>query len=167
MKRFAVLTLQELEFSAGHFTIFSETEREDMHGHNYSVSADLEVEINENGMAFDYRIYKNKLKKLTEQLDRRFLLPAHSPYLIINDEGDFWMARFAAERIPFLKRDVHILPISNVTIEELSHWFLQKLTEDCQEIQQYHIHKIVVKVSNGPGQWGASEFEFREKGKVD
>ena len=28
---------EEMKFSAGHFTIFSATERENLHGHNFSV----------------------------------------------------------------------------------------------------------------------------------
>jgi 6-pyruvoyltetrahydropterin/6-carboxytetrahydropterin synthase len=146
------LHAQEYEFSAGHFTIFSATEREDMHGHNYSVSVAFEVTLHDNGMAFDYRIYKKKLKTLCDMLDRRFLLPNQSKFLTLEDAGDMWIAYFNQERIPFLKRDVVILPICNVTIEELSHWFLQHLVIDKHE----SIQNITVNVFNGPGQSGAS-----------
>ena len=39
----------ELNFSAGHFTIFSKTEREDLHGHNYYVNAVFHVLLDDNG----------------------------------------------------------------------------------------------------------------------
>jgi len=160
--RLALLTLQkeEHEFSAGHFTIFSETEREDLHGHNYSVSVDLHVSLRENGLAFDYRLYKQKLTVLCKQLDRRFLLPAHSPYLRLEEMDDMWFAHFANERIPFLKRDVIILPICNVTIEELSYWFLQQLILDPTELNALGIQKIMVKVFNGPGQSGGACYDY-------
>lgn len=146
----------ELSFSAGHFTIFSATSREDLHGHNYYVSAEFHVTLNDNGLAFDYRIYKKKLQLLCEQLDRRFLLPAHSQFLTLHDHGDMWFAHFSDEKIPFLKRDVVILPICNVTIEELSHWFLQQITQDVDELTQHHIQQITLKVFNGPGQSGGA-----------
>lgn len=159
--RLATLQLhrEALDFSAGHFTILSSTEREDLHGHNYSISAAFKVLLNENGMAFDYRLYKGKLRYLVSQLDRRFLLPSKSPYLRIEDTGDMWFAHFNGEKIPFLKRDILILPISNITIEELSNWFLQKLIQNPQELEQHQIRSITIQVYNGPGHSGAAYWE--------
>lgn len=158
MPRLATVELhaEEHSFSAGHFTIFSATEREDLHGHNYNVTVSMQVELNDNGMAFDYRVYKNKLKQLCQQLDRRFLLPSQSKYLKIEDTGDLWIGHFNQERIPFLKRDVVILPICNITIEELSHWFLEQLTQNSEELKRHHVQTITVKVLNGPSQSGAA-----------
>lgn len=158
MTRVAIVELHKelYDFSAGHFTIFSATEREDLHGHNYNVSVAMHVVIDDNGLAFDYRVYKKKLLALCEQLDRRFLLPSQSKYLRLEDTGDFWIAHFGHEKIPFLKRDVVILPVTNVTIEELSNWFLTELTRDQDEMTRHHIQEITVKVYNGPGQSGAT-----------
>jgi 6-pyruvoyltetrahydropterin/6-carboxytetrahydropterin synthase len=156
--RLTVVEIQKEEnnFSAGHFTIFSATDREDLHGHNYYVSLALTVMIDDNGLAFDYRIYKRKLQALCKLLDRKFLLPSQSKYLHLEDTGDMWVGHYGDEKIPFLKRDVVILPITNVTIEELSHWFLEQLTEDKQMIAQHGINDITIKVFNGPGQSGSA-----------
>lgn len=148
----------ELHFSAGHFTIFSATERENLHGHNYDVSAALHVLLTDNGMAFDYRFYKSKLLALCQQLDRRFLLPTQSNYLKIEETGDMYYAHFNQERIPFLKKDIFLLPVCNVTIEELSNWFLQQLLQNAVELQSHGIQSITVKVFNGPGQSGAASW---------
>lgn len=146
---------EENDFSAGHFTIFSATEREDMHGHNYYVSLAITVMIEDNGLAFDYRDYKRKLRSLCDKLDRRFLLPAHSSYLKLEDTGDMWIAHFHDERIPFLKRDVVILPITNVTIEDLSAWFLDQLLIEKEKLNNSSVKALTVKVYNGPGQSGS------------
>jgi 6-pyruvoyltetrahydropterin/6-carboxytetrahydropterin synthase len=146
----------ELNFSAGHFTIFSATEREDLHGHNYYVDTEFQVILNDNGLAFDYRVYKKKLLALCSQLDRRFLLPAQSKHLTLEETPDMWIAHYGQEKIPFLKRDVVILPVCNVTIEELSHWFLQQLTQDKATLKQHHIQKLSIRVFNGPGQSGGA-----------
>lgn len=151
----------EYSFSAGHFTIFSETEREDLHGHNYNVGVSIQVLIHANGMAFDYRVYKKKLKELCAQLDRRFLLPSQSRFLTLEDQGDMWFAHFHTERIPFLKRDVVILPLTNVTIEELSYWFLGQLTSDSAALKKDSIQAMTVEVYNGPAQSGASSIVIK------
>jgi 6-pyruvoyltetrahydropterin/6-carboxytetrahydropterin synthase len=143
---------EEHSFSAGHFTIFSATDREDLHGHNYTVHVAFGVVLNNNGMAFDYRLYKKKLQTLCDLLDRKFLLPEHSQYLSLEEKEDMWFAHFNHEAIPFLKRDVIILPITNITIEELSHWFLQQLMKDPADLKNNAIQTITVKVFNGPGQ---------------
>ena len=161
MGRLTVVEIQKEEnnFSAGHFTIFSATNREDLHGHNYYVSLALTVMIDDNGLAFDYRVYKRKLQALCKLLDRRFLLPGQSKYMRLEDTGDMWIGHYGDEKIPFLKRDVVVLPVTNVTIEELSHWFLQKLTENQTEIEQHAIYGITVKVYNSPGQSAAACWE--------
>ncbi|MHB1222200.1 MAG: 6-pyruvoyl trahydropterin synthase family protein [Gammaproteobacteria bacterium] len=150
---------EEFSFSAGHFTIFSETDREPLHGHNYYVSLSFNLQIGHTGLAFDYRIYKKKMQALCAQLNCYFLLPSLSPYLKLEDDGEYWIAHFNQKKLPFLKEDTVILPLSNITIEELSHWFLQKLLENEADFEQHGIHGMTVSVYNGPGQssgasWG-------------
>lgn len=149
---------EEFSFSAGHFTIFSATEREQMHGHNYYVSLELKKVITDNGLSFDYRHYKKKILALCDQLDRHFLLPTESKYLDVKDDGNYWIAQFNGKKLPFLKEDVITLPLSNITIEELSHWFLQKILEEKQDIEAHGIRGITVKVFNGPGQSGGASW---------
>lgn len=148
----------ELAFCAGHFTIFSATEREHLHGHNYNVSVAFELEVGSNGLSFDYRHYKRKLKSLCDEIDSYFLLPDHSPFLKIEDLGDYLTAEFNHKKIPFLKEDVKILPVTNITIEELANWFLQNITRDERELAQHGIHAITIKVFNGPGQSSGASF---------
>lgn len=145
------LTKEYLEFSAGHFTIFSANHREKMHGHNYNVYGEITAEINDNGMTFDYAIYKKKLLELCKKLNGFFLLPAHSPYFRIEEKGDYYYGHFHQEQIPFPKSDVLILPVKNVTIEELARWFVEQLISDSNDIKEHHIHNITIKVFSTPG----------------
>lgn len=162
MTRNAIIEIhkEEVCFSAGHFTIFSATQRENLHGHNYNVSAAIETQVGDNGLTFDYRVYRNKLQEISKTLDLRFLLPAHSKFLKIEDAGDMLFAHYNNERIPFLKRDVLVLPMTNVTLEELSNWFLNHLLEDKKQIAEHHIQSIIVKVYNGPGHSGAASWKL-------
>ena len=56
------------KFSAAHYTIFSATERERLHGHNYSVSARIVAPMGDNGFAADYTVYKQRIGALCEAL---------------------------------------------------------------------------------------------------
>lgn len=152
------LTKPYLEFSAGHFTIFSATRREKMHGHNFNVHATIAAAVHDNGMAFDYVIYKAKLLDLCKKLNGFFLLPAHSPHFKIEEQSDYYYGHFNQEKIPFPKTDVIILPIRNVTVEELSFWFLHQLTQDQAAIEEHAIHGITIKVYSSPGQCASANW---------
>jgi len=148
---------ENMKFSAGHYTIFSATHREKLHGHNFNVYAAITAAVNENGMTFDYDIYKDKLHRLCKSLSETFLVAGESPYQTIITEGDQLFVHFNNEKIPFLKKDVTLLPVTNITVEELSRWFIQQLIVD-SEIETYKIRKIVIKVFSAPGQAGCAEW---------
>ena len=93
----------ELSFAAGHFTIFSKTERETLHGHNYSLQARLTAGFNQPGITFDYRIFRKKLINLCKQLQYRTLLPTKSPYLLIESDKTYHYAEFNHEKMIFLQ----------------------------------------------------------------
>lgn len=139
-------------FSAGHFTIFSKNKRECLHGHNYSLAASVTAAIREPGMIFDYTIFKDKLKAICTKLDRHFLLAESSPYLKIEEEGEYFYAIFNEEKIPFLKKDVILLPVANTTLEELARWFLHQIITDKKFICGHEISMITIKVFNGSEQ---------------
>ena len=141
-----------LHFSAAHFTVFSATERENLHGHNFQVEASLRGRIGDDGLCFDYNVVKAKLKTLCDALDEVVLLPGRCPHLDIRVAGDYTVAEFNDERLPFLHRDVTVLPLRNITVEELAHWLIRELTAD-GEIAALPVSDIELRVSSGAGQW--------------
>lgn len=151
-----------MKFNAGHFTIFSATEREKLHGHQFNVQASIKAEVNESGITFDYGIYKKKLINLCKSLTEIFLIPGNSPHLKIIEEGAYLYLHFHKEKIPFLKKDVLILPIRNITVEELSEWFLNHLIKDQEEINSYGIQEITIKVLSGPGQSASATWSLEK-----
>ena len=148
---------EAMHFSAAHFTLFSQSERENLHGHNFQVEATLDGEVGDDGLCFDYNVIKTKLKALCDDLDERVLLPDRSPHLALTREGDYVLALFAGERIPFLPRDVKTLPVRNVTVEELAQWFVDTITRD-EEILALPIARMTLRVSSGPGQWASAHW---------
>ena len=148
---------QALNFSAAHFTIFSATEREDLHGHNWQVECELTSTIVANGLIFDYSIIKQVVKELCDELDEKMLLPETSPYLTIVREDDYLFAEYSDERIPFLYRDVVTLPIANASVEELSHYFLDRILNH-PDIVKEDIRDMTIKISSSPGQNGSASW---------
>lgn len=141
------------KFSAAHFTIFSASERERLHGHNYSVSARIVAPMGPNGFSADYNVYKRRLAALCQPLDEYMLLAAESPHQeIVETNGEFHVT-FAGKTLRFPTDETLVLPLVNVTVEELAHYLLAQLMavsegEDLVEVE--------LGVSSGAGQMGSA-----------
>lgn len=152
------LQKESMKFSAGHTTIFSATEREPLHGHMYGVYLALSTWVEENGMTFDYRYYKERIHKLCRQLNQTFLMPQFSPFLEYAEDAEYYYFTFNGKKIPFLKEDVTLMPLTNITVEELSRWFVSELIKEHEELDKHRIDKVVVKVFSAPGQSASHEW---------
>jgi 6-pyruvoyltetrahydropterin/6-carboxytetrahydropterin synthase len=146
---------QSHKFSAAHYTIFSATERERLHGHNYSVSARIVAAMGDNGFAADYNVYKTRLANICEALDEYMLLAGDSPYQQIEEAGACYRVSFAEEQMLFLQSDTQVLPIRNATVEEFSYYLLQRLLELSAGDQ---LQEIELCVASGPGQKGCASW---------
>mgnify|MGYP003386648115 CR=1 FL=1 len=146
------LAKENFKFSSGHFTIFSATERENIHGHNFTVALAFDAAVEDNGMIFDYATAKRHIEAMCRSLNEHFLLPAHSKHLKIEEEADYTYVHFGSEKIPFLKRDIKILPVENVTVEELSAYFLQAFVDEFVKTRKHPISYVEIKIFSGPGQ---------------
>lgn len=151
---------EDIHFAAAHFTVFSATKRENLHGHNFFVTATLSGPIGDDGLCFDYNIVKSKLRELCASLDETVLLPTESPYVDIEQDDDYVTAVFGGERLPFLRRDVKLLAVRNITVEELAHWFIAQLTTTA-DFAELAVDALELRVSSGPGQWAVSTWRPR------
>ena len=151
MNRLATLHInkQAHKFSAAHFTIFSATERERLHGHNYGVSARIVAEMGENGFSADYNVYKRALQKLCDAHDEYLLLPAQSPWLEVVVRDDEYFVTFNGTTLRFPCDETLLLPIVNVTVEALAHYLLECLLA---EGLMGDIVELEVFVTSGDGQ---------------
>lgn len=146
------LAKEDMHFSAAHFTIFSANRRENLHGHNFFVQARADGPIDANGLCFDYTLLKDRLRALCDSLDETLLIAAQSPHLTIQKKHDEVVVAFADETLRFPRRDVKLLPIRNVTVEELAHWFTDTLTGD-ESFASLPVETLTLRLSSGPGQW--------------
>jgi 6-pyruvoyltetrahydropterin/6-carboxytetrahydropterin synthase len=146
------LNRQDMKFSSGHFTIFSATERERLHGHNYHVSCTVKAEASSEGITYDYSETRKVLIALCRELNEYMLLPKDSPHLKVTEDETYYYAQYGEDKMIFLKKETLILPLSNITSEELARWFVERLIEDKPSIKEKKISEIMVGVSTTPGQ---------------
>ena len=144
------LAKQRFHFSAAHFTLFSATERERLHGHNYFVEAEVFYRYPEGFV--DYNQLKNAIEAVCNEFDEYTLIPTQSPYLTVSTNETSCYVRFNNDEFTFPLNDVRLLPIDNITIEALAVWVSGLLKTD---IKGYEI--LRVSVSSGPGQSATCE----------
>jgi 6-pyruvoyltetrahydropterin/6-carboxytetrahydropterin synthase len=144
------------KFSAAHYTIFSATDRERLHGHNYSVSARIVAPMGDNGFSADYNVYKSRLAALCDSLDEYMVLAGESPYQKIEKAGACYRVSYAEEEMLFLQSDTLVLPIRNATVEEFSYYLLQGLLRDSAGDD---LQEVELCVASGPGQKGCASWQ--------
>jgi 6-pyruvoyltetrahydropterin/6-carboxytetrahydropterin synthase len=157
MERLATLYIDKEahKFSAAHYTIFSATERERLHGHNFSVSAMIAAPMGENGFAADYNVYKGRIKTLCEALDEYLILPANSPHQQVEEDGECYRVTFNGQEMRFLRSETRLLPIVNSTVEEFAHYLLRQLLDASAGEA---LAEVQLCVASGPGQKGCARW---------
>jgi 6-pyruvoyltetrahydropterin/6-carboxytetrahydropterin synthase len=149
---------ENIHFTAAHFTIFSPTSRERVHGHDYFIKAAVSCYVNEStGMCFDYAILKHFLKQLAESVDEYFLLPGLSSIMPLKTVGDNVEFVFNQQAFSLPSTDVKILPVTNISNESLAAWFLEELLKIWRPLPQ-DIFLIDLEVENGRGQSISSQW---------
>lgn len=155
---------EDMKFSAGHFTVHSPTHRERLHGHNFRVYAAFTSVVPEDGIVFDYGIYKRELQALCAEWNEVFLIPERCPYLRLEPSGDHLFIHFAQERIPFLAKDVLVIPVSNVTVEELARLMLSRVMDSVRPEHLEVITQVEIKIFSGPGQSASARWRTEARG---
>ena len=150
------ISKEDLKFSCAHFTIFSSSERERLHGHNFKVRAKVTAPVDDNGMCFNYQEIKSRLRQICRNLDEYVLLPGKSPYLKIKEIDDNFHVNFNNENLIFPVSDTQILNIRNTTVEEFSYFILDQMVNQDNFFIENSVKKITIGVSSGDGQWGSS-----------
>ncbi|ARN75259.1 6-pyruvoyl trahydropterin synthase family protein [Oceanicoccus sagamiensis] len=142
---------QSLHFSCAHFTVFSAKSRERLHGHNFTVRARAWSSVGNNGLAFDYNELKTALRTICQRLDEYTLIPLYSPYLDIKEQGEYFSVSHNQQTMLLLQSDTLLLPVSNITLEELNGFIIEQL-QSRSLFERLSIERFELSVSSGPGQ---------------
>jgi 6-pyruvoyltetrahydropterin/6-carboxytetrahydropterin synthase len=140
-----------LNFSSAHFITYS-GKCERLHGHNYGVLVEIEGEVGDDHLIFDFTVLKRLTKEICQRLNHRFLLPLHNPHFELVSSPDEWEIRFAGRRYIFPRRDVVELPIDNSTAERLAEYICGELYKMLAEYDISRLHTLMVGVEEAPTQ---------------
>lgn len=159
------LDKENFKFSSSHFTIFGEGKAERLHGHNYYTSCEITIDSLEPslGLAFDFNVVKPLIREITESLDEFVLIPERSPFLTIEklpgdnvtgSEAISVRVRFGAKEYVLPLEDVRLLPLVNITAEELARHIGERLLERLKTVPSAlaRIREIQIGVQESRGQ---------------
>lgn len=140
-----------LRFGAAHFiTMGGKCER--LHGHNYAVSVMLEGPLGADSYVYDFIALKAIIRRITDALDHRFLLPLHNPLLKVREMDGHWEICFDDRRYVFPARDVLPLPLDNVTAERLAEYIWREVARELHAQNERRLLTMTVGVEEAPGQ---------------
>ncbi len=144
------LAKEDFKFSSAHFTLFTPTAAEHLHGHNYQVQVELiGRELDGEGLLVGFAEVKSAIRELCRQLDSRMLIPAASPHLEIEETGGDVAVRFRDRFYSFPAADVVLLPLVNTSIELLARHLWRQLSPG---LAGARVEALAVNVSETAGQ---------------
>ena len=164
---------EDMKFSAAHYTVFSATERERLHGHTHAVRVRFTGPVAGDGMVSNYALFKSRVRALCQKYDETYLVPGDSPHIKIayaeSASGDHIIRithNGLAQELP--ADDVRVLGVTNVTLEELSMLLLQEVVApspggEGSWAEAHGIIAVTVQVSSdgGRGQWAATSWNMQ------
>lgn len=143
-----------LNFSVAHFITFG-GQCEQLHGHNYAVSVELEGGLTQDRYVLDFVVLKRIVLQVCDSLDHRFLLPERSKCLGISKAAGEWEIRFQGRRYVLPDQDVLALPLDNITAERLAEYICDRVVAELHEQGVdglENLSSITVGVEESPGQ---------------
>jgi 6-pyruvoyltetrahydropterin/6-carboxytetrahydropterin synthase len=153
--------VEGLQFDSGHFATFG-GECEPLHGHTYSVAAEIDGTVSSDAWVIDFIALKAILRSLCDEIDHRFLLQKESPLLKMDEEDGHWRIETPAGlSYLFPQEDVAVLPIDNTTTERLAEWLCGRLWQQIKERRDDNVEAITIEVWEGPDQRASFRSERR------
>ena len=120
-------------FCAGHFITLTDDLCEAVHGHNWTVGADVEGPPDSHGMVVDFIKLRDLLSAITARLDHRMLLPTKNRFLAVEHtpaaagRAAEVTVRFKDRRWVFPADECVLLPLENTTAEWIARWIGHEL----------------------------------------
>ena len=151
------VTKEELVFSSAHFITLVGHRCEALHGHNYRAGAVVEGGLEpENWFVLDFIALKRVMKRLTDELDHRVILPRDNPKLTITADAEAVRVAYDGRpRYVFPSRDCVILPIPNTTVEMLAQYLAGRVRTELAAANgggAVHLTAIEIEVEENFGQ---------------
>lgn len=147
------LDKQYFNFGCAHFLIFADGTREELHGHNYQATLELDASLDDGHLVADFIVVKPLFKQACDELDHRTLFPLHNRYLQVRVEGGSVYGTFGEDQYRVPLRDVKLLDIANTSSELLAKWLCDRFLERLHvALPALQLRRMLVTVQESPGQ---------------
>lgn len=140
-----------LRFDCAHFITYG-GKCEHLHGHNYGVSVTVEGPLTADSYVVDFVDLKKIVRRVSETLDHRFLLPLKNPHFVTEQKNEHWSIRYEGRQYRFPARDVVPLPVDNITAERLAQYIWNEIVRELLALGNDHLTTISVGIEEAPGQ---------------
>ena len=142
------IEIHNMEFSAAHFLI-EHDKCSRMHGHNWRLSVVGEGEIDKNGFVMDFSEFKMVVRGVVVKYDRRILIPTENEQIKIKEIDSELELSVGDKSYVFPKRDCLLLPLSNVTCEELAVLFWNEIRNKLGRV--FESMEVLIEEKKGQG----------------
>ncbi len=140
-------------FGSAHFLIFADGTREELHGHNYRATLELDADLDAAWLVADFLVVKPIFRAVCDSLDHRTLLPLRNPNLRVEPGESEVVAYFGEDRYVVPTRDVRLLDIENTASELLAKWICARFLDDlAAKLPNLELKRVLVSVQESPGQ---------------
>jgi 6-pyruvoyltetrahydropterin/6-carboxytetrahydropterin synthase len=145
---------EDLVFAAAHFITFPGHRCESLHGHNYRVGLELAGGLESDAWyVYDFVALKQLMRRLTNELDHKVLLPTTNPSLTVHSAGASTEVRYDGQpRYVFPSGDCALLPIPNTTVEMLAEYLAGRVKHELKARGAAHLTSLAVEVEENFGQ---------------
>lgn len=162
MERWSIdLYKQDFKFSAAHFLVFPDGSAERLHGHNYRVTVEIEARLGPCGLVIDFRQIKPLVRELVAELDEHWLLPGEHPEVLreLREDGVLEV-RYRERYYAAPAQDVLVLPLNNVSSENLAGWLGRQLRRRLERrFEGISVRRLRLAVEETAGQSGVYRYD--------
>ncbi len=148
------VTKDNLVFASAHFITFAGHRCEKLHGHNYRTRVVVEGGLDpEAHYVLDFSMLKDLMKRFTDEIDHKVLLPLESTKIQVSEEGDTVRVAVAGKpRYVFPRGDCALLPVPNTTVEMLAQYLAGRLGKALASSGGVALRAVEVEVEENFGQ---------------
>jgi 6-pyruvoyltetrahydropterin/6-carboxytetrahydropterin synthase len=145
---------EDLVFAAAHFITLPGHRCESLHGHNYRAGVELTGTLEpEAWYVFDFVALKQVMRRLTNELDHKVLLPTTNPTVAVQVNGESVAVSYDGRpRYVFPAGDCVLLPIPNTTVEMLAEYLAGRLKAELKAKGAAQVSGLEMEIEENFGQ---------------
>lgn len=141
-------------FASAHFITFPGHRCEPLHGHNYRTRVAVEGGLDPDAhYVLDFSELKRLVRRLTDEIDHKVLLPLESTEVTVTHQGDsVSVAVQGKPRYLLPASECALLPVPNTTVEMLARYLAGRVKAELAATRAVHLTAMEVEVEENFGQ---------------